>query len=159
MRETAVDSDLNYLLPTLTSKLAKVHSIGHDELSVPTLAKEPESRPRWRKTHVEGPQGQLSVPTLAKEPESCRRWHKTRVEEPQSQVRADTRTIKQTAKTDALGAPTPQPFPDCISKGKETDHLLCVLSIQAVTRREARTACHSESHVKSQSDKPEQTIS
>ena len=55
MRETAVDSDLNYLLPTLTSKLAKVHSIGHDELSVSTLAKEPESRPRWRKTHMEGP--------------------------------------------------------------------------------------------------------
>ena len=73
MREAAVDSDLNYLLPTLTSKLVKVYSIGHDELSVPTLAKEPESRPRWRKTHVEGPQGQLSVPTLAKEPESCQR--------------------------------------------------------------------------------------
>ena len=108
---------------------------------------------------MEGPQGQLSVPTLAKEPESCRRWHKTRVEEPQSQVRADTRTIEQTAKTDALGAPTPQPFPDCVSEGEETDHLLRVLSIQAVTRREARTACHGESQVKSQSDKSEQTIS
>ena len=118
MRETAVDSDLNYLLLILTSKLAKDYSIGHDELSVPTLAKEPESRPRWRKT---------------------------RVEEPQSQVRADTRTIEQTAKTDALGAPTPQPFPDCVSEGEETDHFLHVLSIQAMTRREVRTAYHGES--------------
>ena len=159
MRETAVDSDLNYLLPTLTSKLAKVHSIGHDELSVPTLAKELESRPRWRKTRVEGPQGQLSVPTLAKEPESYRRWRKTCVEELQSQVRTDTRTIEQTAKTDALGAPTPQPFPDCISEGEETNHLLRVLSIQAVTHKETYTACHGESQVKSQSDKSEQTNS
>ena len=46
MRETAVDSDLNYLLLTLTSKLTKVYSIGYNELSVPTLTKEPESRPR-----------------------------------------------------------------------------------------------------------------
>ena len=94
MCKTAVDSNLNYLLPILTSKLAKVYSIGHDELSVSTLAQEPESRPRWRKTRVEGPQGQLSVPTLAKEPESYRRWHKTYIKEPQSQVRADMRTIE-----------------------------------------------------------------
>ena len=62
-------------------------------------------------------------------------------------------------RTVLLQAPTPQLFPDCISEGEETDHLLRVLSIQAVTRREARTACHGKSQVKSQSDKSEQTIS
>ena len=56
IRETAVNLDLSYLLPTLTSKLAKVYSIDHDELSVSILAKELESRPRWCKTRVEGPQ-------------------------------------------------------------------------------------------------------
>ena len=106
MRETAVNPDLNHLLPTLTSKFAKVHSIGCHE---------------------------FSVPTLAKVPESCRRWRKTRVEEPQSQVRADTRTIEQTVATDARGAPTPKSFPDCVSEGEETDHLLRILFIQAAT--------------------------
>ena len=90
MRETAIDSDLNYLLPTLTSKLAKVYSIGHDELSVSTLAKESESRPRWRKTCVKGPQSQLTVPTLAKEPEIRPRWRKTCVEGPQGQLSVST---------------------------------------------------------------------
>ena len=144
MRETTVNPDLNHFLPTLTSKFAKVHSIGCNELSVPTLAKVPESCRRWRKTRVEEPQSQvradtrtieqtvatdargastpiLSVPTLAKGPESCRRWRKTRVEEPQSQVRtairdcrADTRTIDGMA--DARGAPTPKALPDCVSE-------------------------------------------
>ena len=127
MRETTVNPDLNHFLPTLTSKFAKVHSIGCNE---------------------------LSVPTLAKVPESCRRWRKTRVEEPQSQVRtairdcrADTRTIEQTAVADARGAPTPKPLPDCVSEGEETDHLLRILSVQAVTRKEARAACHGENQV------------
>ena len=91
MRETAVNPDLNHFLPTLTSKFAKVHSIGCNELSVPTLAKVPESSRRWRKTRVEEPQSQV----------------RTAIRD----CRADTRTIKQTAVADARGAPTPKPLP------------------------------------------------
>ena len=106
MRETAVNPDLNHLLPMLTAKFAKVYSIDYNGFNVPTLPKGQESRRAGHKSRVEGPQGQFSVPTLAKVPESNRRWRKTRVEKPQSQVRtartcrADTRIIKQTVVTD-----------------------------------------------------------
>ena len=76
---------------------------------------------------------------------------KTCVEEPQSQVRiairdcrADTRTIKQTVVTDARRAPILKSFPDCVFESEEIDYLLRILSIQTVTRREARAACYGE---------------
>ena len=158
IRETVMDLDIVYLLLTLTFKFAKVHSIGHDKLRVPMLPKGQESCRVGRKTHVEELRS-FSIPTLVKEPESSRRRRKTRVEETQSQIRADMRTIEQTAKTVVRRAMTPDLFPDCVSEGEETDHLLRVLSIQAVTRKEARTACRGEYEDKNEPAKPEPTTS
>jgi len=55
-----------------------------------------------------------------------------------------------------LGAPTLKAriIPDETSEGEETNHLLRILSIQAVTRRKARLACQGKEVQEAERAKP-----